>query len=80
MPSRKPPFAARLFEAIRELGRCRRDHRLLTAMSDRELSDLGVGRSQIPGLLVPLSDAAASPHARRSRAPCAVDARPAARR
>ena len=80
MPSRKPPFAARLFKAIREVSRRRRDHRLLSAMSDRELSDLGVGRSQIPGLLEPLSDAAAPPHARRSRAPYALDVRPAMRR
>lgn len=79
MPSRKPAFAARLFEAIREVGRRRRDQRLLAAMSDRELHDLGVGRSQIPGLLEPLSGAAASPHARRSRAPCAADARRATR-
>ena len=80
MPSRKPVFVARLFEAIREVGHRRRDQRQLADMSDRELSDLGVGRSQSPGLLEPLSDAAAPPHARRTRAPCAADARPAARR
>ena len=79
MQSTKPAFAARLFEAVRKARRRHRDHRQLSAMSDRELSDLGVGRSQIPGLLEALSDAAAPPHARRSRAPYALDVRPAMR-
>jgi len=80
MPSSNPVFVARLFEAAREMGRSRRDQRLLSAMSDRELCDLGVGRSQIPGLLEPLSDAGAPPHARRSHGPCVGGVPPAALR
>ncbi|VTU16495.1 DUF1127 domain-containing protein [Variovorax sp. PBL-E5] len=51
MSQRKPTVAVLLFQAIARTLRCRRDQRLLAAMSERELQDLGVGRSQIPGLL-----------------------------
>ncbi|MDM0021708.1 DUF1127 domain-containing protein [Variovorax sp. J22R187] len=77
MPSRKPAFVIRLSEAVRLAGHRRRDQRLLRAMSDRDLCDLGVGRSQIPALLEPLSDAGAPPHARRSHGPCAGGVPPA---
>ena len=53
MQSRKPAFAVRLFEAVRKARRRGRDRRQLSAMSERELRDLGVGRSEIPGLLEP---------------------------
>lgn len=58
MPSRKPAIVARLLEVIRMIRVVRRRHhdqRQLAAMSERELRDLGVGRSQIPGLLKPLA-------------------------
>lgn len=76
MPSRKPTFVPRLIHAAREVCRMHRDHRLLSAMSERELHDLGIGRSEIPRLL---SDAEVRPNARHSRGPCAADARPATR-
>jgi hypothetical protein len=43
-------------------------------MSEHELRDLGVGRSEIPALF---SDAAAQHNAPCSRGRCAADARPA---
>jgi len=76
MPSRKPTFVARLIHAAREVRRTYHDHRLLSAMSERELHDLGIGRSEIPGWL---SDAEVQPNARHSRGPCAADAQPATR-
>lgn len=77
MPSTQYALVTRLFDGVRALRRCWLDQRQLRSMSEIELRDLGVGRSEIPWLL---SDAAAPPHARRSRAPCAADARPARRR
>ncbi|MDM0014333.1 DUF1127 domain-containing protein [Variovorax sp. J22P168] len=57
MSSRTPtPFTRlfdRLFAPLREARRRHGDRRLLADMSERELRDLGVGRSQIPGLLGP---------------------------
>jgi len=55
MPTRNSAVFARLFEVIREARRRHRDQRQLAEMSERELRDLGVGRSQIPGLLKPLA-------------------------
>ena len=55
MPSRKPAIVTRLFEVIQVVRRRHRDQRQLAAMSERELRDLGVGRSQIPGLMKPLA-------------------------
>lgn len=52
MHSRKPGFAALLLDAARRAGRRRRDRRLLSAMSERELHDLGFGRSEIPRVLL----------------------------
>ena len=40
---------------IRMVRRRQRDRHQLAAMSERELRDLGVGRSQIPGLMKPLA-------------------------
>ena len=65
MPSSKPTLFVAIVETIRNVRRVQQDHRLLRAMSERELSDLGVGRSEIPGLL---SDAAAPRSGRRSHA------------
>jgi uncharacterized protein YjiS (DUF1127 family) len=50
MPSKHSYAVGFLFRAIAEALRCRRDQRVLAAMSERELRDLGVDRSQIPGL------------------------------
>lgn len=76
MPSTRSAFVTRLFDGVRALRRCRLDQRQLRSMSELELRDLGVGRSEIPWLL---SDAAAPPRAPRSHARCAADARPAMR-
>lgn len=70
----KPAFFAAVLETIRNAHRARQDHRHLRAMSERELRDLGVGRSEIPALF---SDAAVPPNAPCSRGRCAADARPA---
>jgi len=70
----KPALFAAVLELIRNARRVRQDHRLLRAMSERELRDLGVGRSEIPALL---SDAAAPSNAPCSHARCAAAARPA---
>lgn len=77
MQTSKPAFFAAVLEMIRNGNRVRQDHRLLRAMSERELRDLGVGRSEIPALL---SDAAAPSNAPYNRARYASGARPAMRR
>lgn len=41
----------RLASAMRAQWRHQRDRRVLNSMSERELLDLGIGRSQIPGLV-----------------------------
>ncbi|MDM0002360.1 DUF1127 domain-containing protein [Variovorax sp. J22P240] len=87
MPSSKPALFAAIVETIRNARRVGRDQRLLRAMSERELSDLGVGRSEIPGLLqestaagrTQVSDAAAPRSGPRSHARCGADGGPAAR-
>ena len=76
MQTPKPALFAAVLELMRNARRVRQDQRLLRAMSEHELRDLGVGRSEIPALL---SDAAALSSARYSRAPCAAAARPATR-
>lgn len=72
-----PALFTAVLELIRNARRVRQDHHLLRAMSERELRDLGVGRSEIPALF---SDAAASSNGRNSRAPYVADVRPAAPR
>ena len=74
MQTPKPALFAAVLELIRNAHRMQQDRRLLRAMSERELRDLGVGRSEIPSLL---SDAAAPSNAPYSRAPCAGAVRPA---
>ena len=76
MPSPKPNLFAAIVETIRSVRRVGRDQRLLRAMSERELCDLGVGRSEIPGLV---SDAVALRSGRRSHARYAEAAGRAAR-
>ena len=76
MPSPKPTLFVAIVETIRNVRSVQQNHRLLRAMSERELSDLGVGRSEIPGLL---SDAAAPRSGRRSHARYAEAAGRAAR-
>ena len=72
-----PALFAAVLELIRNARRLRQDHRLLRAMSERELRDLGVGRSEIPALF---SDVAATSNGRNSRAPYVADVRPEAPR
>ena len=84
MPSPKPALFAAIVEAIRNVRRVGRDQRLLRAMSERELRDLGVGRSEIPGLMLasgraPLSDAVAPRSGPHSHARCGAAGWPAAR-
>ncbi|MBO9514159.1 MAG: DUF1127 domain-containing protein [Variovorax sp.] len=73
----KPALFVAVQEAIRRTLRAQRDQRLLRAMSEAELRDLGIGRSEIPALV---SDAEALRNAPCSRAPCAPAAPPAGRR
>ena len=40
-------FLKRVFQAIEEAQQKRADYKLLQMLSDRELRDLGIGRSQI---------------------------------
>lgn len=40
-------FIKRVFKAIEEAQQKRADYKLLQMLSDRELRDLGIGRSQI---------------------------------
>ena len=74
MQTLNPALFATVLALIRNARRVRQDHRLLRAMSEHELRDLGVGRSEIPALL---SDAAAPSNAPCSRARYAAAARPA---
>jgi len=74
MQTPKPAFFAAVLEMIRNARRVRQDHRLLRAMSERDLRDLGVGRSEIPALI---SDAAVPSNAPYSRARCAAAVPPA---
>jgi uncharacterized protein YjiS (DUF1127 family) len=74
MQSPKPAFFTAVLAMVRNARRARQDDRLLRAMSEHELRDLGVGRSEIPALF---SDAAARRNAPCSRGRCAADARPA---
>ena len=91
MPSQKLSSSLTLLTALRRWACDRaaaRHQRLeLARMSDRELKDLGIGRSEVQEWSrrrVPVpragasSDAGARPSAPRSRAPCAGGARPAA--
>ena len=41
----------RVFKAIEEAQQKRADYRLLQMLSDRELRDLGIGRSQIHNII-----------------------------
>ncbi len=82
LPS-KPALFVAVLEMLRNARRARQDRRLLRAMSERELHDLGVGRSEIPALMldrVPFSDASAPWNRRRTHAPYAADAPPARQR
>ncbi|MEJ8812253.1 DUF1127 domain-containing protein [Variovorax ureilyticus] len=72
MQTPAPALLTAVLDLIRNARRVRLDHRLLRAMSERELRDLGVGRSEIPALL---SDAGAPWSAPCSRGRCAADAR-----
>jgi uncharacterized protein YjiS (DUF1127 family) len=77
MSPSKPALFVAVLQMLRNARRARQDRRLLRAMSDRELHDLGVGRSEIPLLLqerAPISDASAPWSRRRRYAPCAADA------
>jgi uncharacterized protein YjiS (DUF1127 family) len=83
----KPALVAALVEWFRKVRRVHQDQRLLRTMSERELTDLGVGRSEIPGLLrqgaaagrALFIDAAAPRSGPRNRARCAAAAGPVAR-
>jgi uncharacterized protein YjiS (DUF1127 family) len=44
-------FLKRVFKAIEEAQQKRADYRLLQMLSDRELRDLGIGRSQIHNII-----------------------------
>lgn len=44
-------FLKRIFKAIEEAQQKRADYRLLQMLSDRELRDLGIGRSQIHNII-----------------------------
>lgn len=44
-------FLKRIFKAIEEAQQKRADYRLLHMLSDRELRDLGIGRSQIRSVI-----------------------------
>ncbi len=47
------PFHQRLMHALRSWRRRRADARHLADMSERELRDLGIGRSEVPALRDP---------------------------
>ena len=49
-PSQTSYFLQRLVAAAAAWQRRQRDRRQLMAMSEAELRDLGIGRSQVPGL------------------------------
>jgi len=58
-----PPFHQRLMRVLRSWRRrmaahrrSRADSRHLAGMSEHELRDLGIGRSQVPGVLDPSRD------------------------
>lgn len=83
MPPSKPALFVVVLEMLRNARRARQDRRLLRAMSERELHDLGVGRSEIPALMQDraiFSDASAPWSRRHRHAPCAADAPPARQR
>ena len=44
-------FLKRVFKAIEEAQQKRADYKLLQMLSDRELRDLGIGRSQIQDVI-----------------------------
>ena len=44
-------FLKRIFKAIEAAQQKRADYRLLQMLSDRELRDLGIGRSQIRNVI-----------------------------
>ena len=44
-------FLKRVFKAIEEAQQKRADYKLLQMLSDRELRDLGIGRSQIHNII-----------------------------
>ena len=44
-------FLKRVFKAIEEAQQKRADYKLLQMLSDRELRDLGIGRSQIQEII-----------------------------
>lgn len=44
-------FLKRVFKAIEEAQQKRADYRLLQMLSERELRDLGIGRSQIKEII-----------------------------
>jgi uncharacterized protein YjiS (DUF1127 family) len=80
----KPTLFAAVLESFRNVRRIRQDQRLLRAMSERELRDLGVGRSEIPGLISErgcalVSDAAGLRSGPYSHARCGAAAGQAAR-
>lgn len=77
MQSQKAAFFAAVQDVVRNAWRARQDQRLLRAMSERELHDLGVGRSEIPSLV---SGAGALRNGPCNRAPSAADAPTGARR
>ncbi|SCK07354.1 protein of unknown function [Variovorax sp. HW608] len=77
MHSRTSTLLARLLKWLRELHSVRQDHRLPRALSDHELRDLGLNRTEIPGLL---SDTEAPWSVPYSRAQRGANARPARRR
>jgi uncharacterized protein YjiS (DUF1127 family) len=44
-------FLKRIFKAIEEAQQKRADYKILQMLSERELRDMGIGRSQIKGII-----------------------------